>query len=221
MPEFGIAVTMTHRMANPQFFAVVPAAGRSERMGQPKLLMRLGGSRLIEHVLAALAAPKCVREIVVVLRPDADELTSVVQATGATALRLPQPTGDMRASIEFGLDYLESRYRPAPDDGLFVTPADHPSIPASLLEAQVAAFVAGQSPIIVPRAGIRRGHPLLMAWRHTASLRALPPALGLNALLQSPPAPLIEIVTPRDDAAYDIDTPADLERYRQTDRSRQ
>lgn len=184
-------------------------------MGRQKLLMPLVGRRLIEHVLTALAAPGRIREIVVVLRPDAEELARVVQTAGATALRLPEPTCDMRATIEFGIDHIESRHRPAPGDGLFVTPADHPSIPAPLIEAQVSAFTAGQGEIIVPRAGSRRGHPLLLAWRHVVAIRALPPGIGLNALLQSPPTPVIELPAAWDEIVQDIDTPADLERYRQ------
>ena len=35
--------------------AVVPAAGRSERMGRPKLLLRLDGETVIARVVTALA----------------------------------------------------------------------------------------------------------------------------------------------------------------------
>jgi CTP:molybdopterin cytidylyltransferase MocA len=35
-----------------QTFAIIPAAGRSVRMGQPKLLLPWGQTTLLEHVLA-------------------------------------------------------------------------------------------------------------------------------------------------------------------------
>ena len=55
-------------------FAVVPAAGRSERMGAPKLLLPLGDSTVIEHVLAAWTASPVTRTVVVVRADDAELL---------------------------------------------------------------------------------------------------------------------------------------------------
>ncbi|HMP05911.1 MAG TPA: NTP transferase domain-containing protein, partial [Lacipirellulaceae bacterium] len=50
-------------------FAIVPAAGRSVRMGAPKLLLPVAGRPLIDHVLAAWSASRSTR-IVVVVRGD-------------------------------------------------------------------------------------------------------------------------------------------------------
>ena len=56
--------------------AVVLAAGRSERMRKNKLLLRLGGKRLIDHNLEALEASN-IDEIVVVLGHEPEEIVAV------------------------------------------------------------------------------------------------------------------------------------------------
>ncbi|MDG2360467.1 MAG: NTP transferase domain-containing protein, partial [Planctomycetaceae bacterium] len=62
-------------------FAIVPAAGRSRRMGQPKLVMDLGGKTVIERLLTTLSLLS-VDETVVVFRRGDEELTNVIKALG-------------------------------------------------------------------------------------------------------------------------------------------
>ena len=50
--------------------AVVVAAGRSERMGQDKLLLPLGDRPVLEHTLRAVDAAERVDEIILVTRED-------------------------------------------------------------------------------------------------------------------------------------------------------
>ena len=50
-------------------FAVIPAAGRSQRMGQPKLLLPWGRTTVIEHVLGVWRASR-VTHTVIVVHPD-------------------------------------------------------------------------------------------------------------------------------------------------------
>ncbi len=51
-------------------FAIVPAAGRSVRMGRPKLNLPWGESTVLEHVVQAWLASRVDRVIVVVRRDD-------------------------------------------------------------------------------------------------------------------------------------------------------
>lgn len=48
--------------------AVVLAAGNSQRMGQDKILMPIGGKPVIAHTLSALEKSECISEIVVVTK---------------------------------------------------------------------------------------------------------------------------------------------------------
>jgi molybdenum cofactor cytidylyltransferase len=52
---------------------LIPAAGKSRRMGQPKLLLPLRGTTVLEQVLAAVRSAG-VDEILVVVAPEMDDL---------------------------------------------------------------------------------------------------------------------------------------------------
>src|SRR4051812_44303307 len=89
--------------------AVVPAAGRSERMGRPKLILPLGGSTVIAGLIRALRGGGA-EEVVVVAPPadfaGADVLIDEATRAGALVVVADSATADMRASVELGLDRL-------------------------------------------------------------------------------------------------------------------
>src|SRR5918994_1608295 len=107
-------------------FAVVPAAGHSTRMGQPKLSLRLGGRTVIECVVSALRAGG-VQHVVVVIGPHVGDLAAPATLAGADVCLLPEPTPDMRSTVEYGLRWLEQTHAPGPDDFWLLAPADHPT----------------------------------------------------------------------------------------------
>src|SRR5580704_977447 len=113
-------------------YAVVPAGGRSERMGRPKLALPLGDRTVIEHVVAALGAGGADR-VLVVVGPHAPELIPLAESAGAEACVLPAATADMRATVEHGLRRLEDRHHPQTDDAWLLAPADHPALDAGAI----------------------------------------------------------------------------------------
>jgi molybdenum cofactor cytidylyltransferase len=195
-------------------FAVVPAGGRSTRMGQPKLLLPLAGGTVLEHVVVALREGG-VEHTLVVVGPHVPELAPLAQSAGAHVFLLPHETADMRQTVEQGLAWLEDRFRPKPDDGWLLVPADHPALDAPLIRQLLEARAAHpERSIVMPTFAGRRGHPTLIAWGHVAGIRAHPAAEGLNAYLRLHEAETLEM--PAADAAVlcDLDTPEDYERLR-------
>jgi CTP:molybdopterin cytidylyltransferase MocA len=61
-----------------RYFALIPAAGYSTRMGQPKLLLPLCGKPLITHTIDAWLSSN-VDRVVVVIRPGDDDLAAAVR----------------------------------------------------------------------------------------------------------------------------------------------
>ncbi|HMF12306.1 MAG TPA: nucleotidyltransferase family protein [Gemmataceae bacterium] len=197
-------------------FAVVPAAGKSVRMGRPKLTLPLGGRTVLECVVSALRTAG-VEHVLVVLGPHVADLVGLAESTGAHALALTEATPDMRATVERGLSWLEERYRPRDDDAWLLVPADHPTLDAAvvprLLQARERQPETG---ILVPTYENRRGHPALIAWPHVAGIRALPPGHGLNAYLRQHSAETLELPIASPSVLWDLDTPEDYERLRST-----
>lgn len=194
-------------------FAVVPACGRSTRMGRPKLALPLGGRAVIEHVVAALRGGG-VEAVLVVVGPHVPELVPLARSAGAEVLALPEPTADMRSTVEHGLQWLEDRFAPRPDDVWLLAPADHPVLSPAVVRQLLDA--AGSSPrsIAVPACAGRRGHPTLIRWRHVAGIRSLPAGEGINAYLRSHRAETLEVPVSDPGILADLDTPDDYERLR-------
>lgn len=193
-------------------FAVVPAAGKSARMGRPKLALPLGGRTVLECVVETLRRAG-VEPVVVVVGPDGSELASLAVAAGAHAVQLDADTADMRATVERGLDWVEERVHPRPEDDWLLVPADHPALDTevirTLLRARASHPGAG---VIVPVHGGQRGHPALIAWKHVAHMRLLPPGKGLNVYLRRQAAEPLEVPVESPGVLLDLDTPEDYDR---------
>ena len=64
---------------------IVPAAGHSRRMGQPKLLLPLGDRPVIARLVEAFDHPS-VLDVLVVIRPDDAVLAEAAAAAGAVVV---------------------------------------------------------------------------------------------------------------------------------------
>jgi molybdenum cofactor cytidylyltransferase len=193
-------------------FAVLPAAGKSTRMGRPKLSLPLGDRTIIEHVIAALRRAE-VEHILVVVGPHVPELAGLAEKAGAHVCRLAEETADMRMTVEHGLRWLEDRFQPRSDDTWLLIPADHPTLdPAVVLSLEQARQVHPEYSIFVPTHQQRRGHPLLLTWEHVEGIRAHPAGEGLNSYARHHAADTLEVAIADPDMLGDVDTPDDYER---------
>jgi molybdenum cofactor cytidylyltransferase len=193
--------------------AIVPAAGRSERMGRAKLLLPIDGEPMIGRVVSALRQGGADRVLVVGPPSDSDEGPSVARLALASGAEVVSPSvrpAEMRHSIEVGLKTLTQTTPPshvvlAPGDAAGITPA----IVAQVLE------VSTRHPekIVVPRSQARRGHPLVLPWNVASQIQSLPKGQGVNALVARHQDTLIEVVVDDPRVAEDIDTPDDFQRW--------
>lgn len=199
----------THRL-----FALIPAAGRSRRMGTSKLLLPWQGTTVIEHLVGTLARPE-IAAIIVVTRPDDVELHAVLQRTSAIVVVPDHEPPDMRDSVELGLHTIRQRFAPAGDDGWLLIPADHPLLESDVLDGLMKRWSRGDCDALVPTHDNRRGHPTLLRWRLAARVEQLPRDVGINALLRSSPNLVTEWPTDRESVLADLDTPEDYARWQQ------
>ncbi len=192
--------------------AVIPAAGLSSRMGRPKLSLPFRGRTILEHVVDTLhQAP--VEHVVVVVGPHVRELIPLATQARALVCELTEQTPDMRSTVEAGLAWIESHFAMRSDDRWLLCPADHPCLePAVVCELCEAAERHPEASIFVPTFEGRRGHPLLLAWKHVTGFRALPAGQGLNALVRHQAEQTREVAVPTPGVLVDLDTPEDYER---------
>ena len=137
--------------------AVVLAAGKSERMGQNKLLLPLGERLLIDQVLDALAAA-CVSEQVVVLGQDIEHVVAVLKprlGKVKIALNVDYEKG-MVSSFQTGLWVLSGV------DAAFLVLGDEPILDPSFLQKMTQTMESNPETLIVsPIYRGQKGHPLL------------------------------------------------------------
>jgi molybdenum cofactor cytidylyltransferase len=194
-----------------RFFAILPAAGRSVRMGQPKLLLPWGQATLIEHVLGQWLASRASR-VVIVVHPEDTQLAELCRGAGAETVVPDTPPDEMKVSAAHGLAAIRARYNPAACDAWLLAPADMPRLSAALIDACISCHDATSLRIVVPTHGGRRGHPVLFPWPLADEVPKLSEHEGLNALLKRHPP--LEMHWPDDSALADVDSPEDYRRWR-------
>jgi molybdenum cofactor cytidylyltransferase len=195
-------------------FAVIPAGGKSSRMGRPKLALPVGSRTVLERVIDALRLGG-VEHVLVVIGPPSADLEPLARTAGAHTLLLTRETADMRATVEEGLAWLEQHFHPSPDDAWLLVPADHPTLdPAVIRSLLRARELPGGASIMVPTFQGRRGHPTLIGWKHVEGIRGLPAGTGLNVYLRQPAAEARELPVDCPDILADLDTPEDYENLR-------
>jgi molybdenum cofactor cytidylyltransferase len=193
-------------------FAVVPAAGKSTRMGRPKLALPVGASTVLERVIQALRGGG-IDHVLVVLGPHVADLAGMAQAAGAHVLPLAAETPDMRATVEHGLHWFEERFHPGDGDAWLLVPADHPTLDAAIVRQLLAAHATDPDRlVVVPTHAGRRGHPTLLSWRLVAGIAALPAGQGLNTYLRQHGRNTLEVHVEQPEVLFDLDTPEDYAR---------
>ena len=165
-------------------YGILPAAGHSLRMGQPKLLLPWGTSTLVEHVLHVWQSSQ-VDVVVVVARADDGQLLDVLSRYDVHTVCPPSAPAEMKHSVQYGLQYLRDQFAPADEDRWLLSPADTPMITPSHINLVLdAARSDRRSQIVIPVCDGRRGHPVAFPWPMARLVLALRDDEGVNAVVR-------------------------------------
>jgi len=134
--------------------AVVLAAGKSQRMGRNKLLLRIGRRTVLDRVLSSIEASG-VEEVFVVLGHRPEDLVPIVEAHSAEAVLNPDYEEGMTSSFKTGLSRVSV-------DAAFLCLGDQVVLDPVLMDRMIDAMEAHPEALIVsPVHEGRRGHPVL------------------------------------------------------------
>ena len=195
---------------NRRVAAVVPAAGRSRRMGREKIELVWEISTVLETILDKIAAVGA-RPIVVVLRADLSQAQERARRRGARVVVNPRPDEGMIESVRLGISAL-TEPPVEPVDAVLLWPGDHPAVASPTLDALLDA--ADRTRAILPRHGGRRGHPALIGSDLLDGIAAIPPGEGLRHLWRTRPEAVVELDVDDPGILIDLNTPVDYERTR-------
>jgi molybdenum cofactor cytidylyltransferase len=179
-------------------FCVIPAAGRSSRMGAWKPLLPWRGTTMcgavVDTVLAAGLKP------IVVAGYRADELSAAFAARPDVLVVVNRAWEDgMTGSIAFGATFT----RGAP--GFLVAPADMPLLPAGAFKLVLEAAARHADTTVFAARGSRLGHPVWIPASLATKLSELGPDSRLRDFLLK--AAWISVQVDDEGIFADIDTP--------------
>ena len=185
--------------------ALIPAAGRSARMGTLKALLPLGRATVIEEAVRRFHAAG-VDDVRVVTGHRAGELAPVLRKLGVKEIFNPDYEQGMFASVRAGVRSLEPGI-----SAFFLLPADIPLVKPGTIKGLLHASRHRGAMIVYPRFRGSRGHPPLIS---TALVGNLPPDCegGLRAFLGRYSAVALDLEVMDEAILLDCDTPEDYRR---------
>jgi molybdenum cofactor cytidylyltransferase len=124
-------------------------------MGRPKQLLPLGDCTVIEHCVSTIIASGVI-DIVVVLSPDAGDISTAMHAFPVKTVCNEQQAGEMAESVRTGLTAVD----PAAT-GILICLADHPLVKPETMKGLMTLHEERPDSIIIPSFNRRRGHPTL------------------------------------------------------------
>ena len=189
-----------------QVAAIVLAAGGSERMGQPKQLLPIGGRPMVCHV-TEIVAEAGLAQVVVVTGAHAEAVATALADLPVDIVVNESWTEGMSSSMRAGLRLL----RPEIQAVLLVL-GDQPALTTDLLQSLVARYRATGALIVAPFYRGQRGNPVLFDRSLFSELLAVKGDRG-GRLLIARHKEQVERVEVDDPAVImDIDSPQDYKR---------
>ncbi|MGA7988186.1 MAG: nucleotidyltransferase family protein [Candidatus Dormiibacterota bacterium] len=185
---------------------VILAAGASRRMGEPKQLLPVGGTPLLEVAVSAACAAQ-LDDVVVVLGAHAEEISRGVAFGRARIVVNPDHEQGMSTSLRLGIASL------GPDvSRAVVILGDQPDVTASLLDRLLETQAASGLPASALSFDGLLHPPMVLARELWAELDALSGDVGLRAVMRAHPE--LVAALPADHPGghpIDIDTREDFE----------
>lgn len=191
----------------PKVGGILLAAGGSSRLGRPKQLLKFEGKTLIRRAAEALVDSEC-EPIVAVLGAELESSKAEIADLGINVCVNELWQSGMSSSIKAGQQEL---LKIEPDlAAVVITLCDQPHILSDHLDALIDSFRERHNSIVAARYGDTVGVPALFSREMFPDLLELSGDKGARQLIHSHPDRVESIHMP--EAAFDVDTPADLAR---------
>ena len=184
----------------PLISAIILAAGESRRMGEPKQLMPLGKTTILERTVDNFLN-SAVHDVIVVVGYRAEEVISLIaDRSVAIAVNSAYREG-MSTSIVTGLGLISDKTQ-----GVMLALADQPFIDSHTINHLIEAFGAHNKNIAIPVYQGKRGHPVIFAIKYKEELLRLKGDIGGREIIGQHPDDILEVTVNCEGICVDIDT---------------
>ncbi len=185
--------------------AIIPASGKSERMGQPKGLLMLEGKSLLNWQIESLWQGQIGQVLVVgasVLKKHVVPKAQFIDSEGKVT--------EMIGSVRLGLSQVSDKA-----EGILIVPSDFPILDKGIIDFILLSFRKDKSKIIVPSFNGKGGHPVLITKHFFNEIMDAFSGEGIRGLLKKYPESVEKVEYLNDDIHLNINTPEDFEKYKQ------
>ncbi|MCD9032587.1 nucleotidyltransferase family protein [Luteimonas sp. Y-2-2-4F] len=183
--------------------AVLLAAGGSARLGRPKQLLRRDGEFLV-HRAARLALATAPAELLVVVGAQEAAVRDALASLPHRAISNPHWRDGLAASLRTVADHACAH------EAVLILACDLPALDAAHLHRLVAGARSAPSRCAALRWGNAPGMPAVVPGAWFADLAMAPSDAGFRQRLRALPAGSVSLLD-APEAAFDVDTPADLD----------
>jgi molybdenum cofactor cytidylyltransferase len=194
---------------NRQVAGILLAAGGSSRLGEPKQLINCEGVTLLRRAVLSMAGAGCY-PIVVVLGADAERCRGELRDLDLHIVINEDWRSGMSSSIKASLKCVLD-IAPA-SAAVLIALADQLAVDTADLTLLIRTFTESEANIAAAGYGGTAGVPAVFSKRIFDRLFDLEGDRGARMVIRDDPS---AVIVPMPNAAYDIDTPPDLERMRQ------
>ncbi len=187
---------------------LVLGAGKSQRMGSPKALLRIFGTTFLEHIHSEACRSK-LADVRIVLGHHSDLiLEKLPQLRGCTIINPDYELGQL-SSLVHGLGVLKADEI----DGLMLFLVDHPFVNRDLIDRLIERFSAGNAPIVIPAFQRKRGHPLIFGRELFPELLSASIDQGAIVVVRRHQERILHVEVEQEGILIDIDTPEAYQKY--------
>lgn len=191
--------------------AMILSAGRSQRMGTPKALLRFGNETALARMLRVLREAQ-VDQIVLVLNREMARIGRALdlhKLERLTSVINPAPERGQTSSIRIGVSNLSSRCR-----SFLLCPVDQPLFEARDLSELLRELEEAppEISIVAPSYEQRRGHPVLFRRELAAEFQALGDDTPAHTVIRRDPRRVLHWLTDNPELVTDLNTPEAYQR---------
>jgi len=185
---------------------IVLAAGLSQRMGQPKQLLKLGSQTLLSQVMLNAIRSKLDQVIVVVSPQIEQQATQILESLDKKVLIVvnTDPVRGISSSIKLGLEEVSEGAR-----GVMVLLGDQPLVSTEVIDKLIDTFDLDPKKIIVPTYNGKDGNPVIFPAESIGDLRTISGDKGAKNIIHNHLDMVIKVEVGDLGSMEDIDTPED------------
>lgn len=180
---------------------IIMASGFSKRMGEDKLLIEIGGVKMVERVIRS-CKDSSLKEIILIYRKE--EVRKIGDKYQLKTVYNPNASFGQSESMKLGIK--------AAKDGkayMFLT-GDQPFITSKLIDRLIEEYEKDQYPIIVPYYNGRNGTPNIFSSRFKEDLLQIEGDKGGRDIIKRNISLVKKVAIEDGILGFDVDTPIDF-----------